>query len=103
MSVPRFWRELDSRYNLGLSPDEVNELFAKIKDEMDKMNRDGDKPIVLVSPVIRRYVRRFLDPVFSQITVLSYSELPPTVPLDTVGKIEIIAVLYLIKRFIFKK
>ena len=82
--------ELDSRYNLGLSPDEVNELFAKIKDEMDKMNRDGDKPIVLVSPVIRRYVRRFLEPVFSQITVLSYSELPPTVPLDTVGQIEII-------------
>ena len=82
--------ELDSRYNLGLSPDEVNELFAKIKDEMDKMNRDGDKPIVLVSPVIRRYVRRFLEPVFSQITVLSYSELPPTVPLETVGQIEII-------------
>ena len=82
--------ELDLRYNLGLNPDEVNELFAKIKDEMDKMNRDGDKPIILVSPVIRRYVRRFLEPVFSQITVLSYSELPPTVPLDTVGQIDII-------------
>jgi len=82
--------ELDSRYNLGLSPDEVNLLFGNIKKEIDNMNRDGDKPIILVSPVIRRYVRRFLEPVFSQITVLSYSELPPIVPLDTVGQIDII-------------
>jgi len=82
--------EIESRYNLGLSPDEVNLLFGNIKKEIDNMNRDGDKPIILVSPVIRRYVRRFLEPVFSQITVLSYSELPPIVPLDTVGQIDII-------------
>jgi flagellar biosynthesis protein FlhA len=82
--------ELDSRYNLGLSPEEVNLLFGNIKKEIDKMNRDGDKPIILVSPVIRRYVRRFLEPVFSHITVLSYSELPPIVPLDTVGQIDFI-------------
>ena len=80
----------DSRYNLGLGPNQVNDLFTKIKDETDKMNRDGDKPIILVSPVIRRFVRRFLEPVFPFVTVLSYSELPPTVPLDTVGQIEII-------------
>lgn len=82
--------EIDSRYNLGLSPNEVNGLFTKIKNESDKMNRDGDKPIILVSPVIRRFVRKFLEPVFPQIVVLSYSELPPTVPLDNVGQIEII-------------
>ena len=82
--------EQDSRYNLGLGPNQVNDLFTKIKDETDKMNRDGDKPIILVSPVIRRFVRRFLEPVFPFVTVLSYSELPPTVPLDTVGQIEII-------------
>ena len=80
---------MDSRYNLGLSPEGVNELFTKIRTETDKMNRDGDTPIILVSPVIRRFVRRFLEPVFPNITVLSYSELPPTVPLDTVGQIEI--------------
>ena len=54
------------------------------------MNRVGDKPIILVSPVIRRFVRKFLEPVFPLTTVLSYSELPPTVPLDTVGQIDII-------------
>ncbi len=81
--------EIDSRYNLGLNPEGVNELFTKIRTETDKMNRDGDTPIILVSPIIRRYVRRFLEPVFPNITILSYSELPPTVPLDTVGQIGI--------------
>ena len=83
-------RLADFIHNLGLNPNEVNDLFTNIKDETDKMNRDGDKPIILVSPVIRRYVRRFLEPVFPLIIVLSYSELPPTVPLDTVGQIDII-------------
>ena len=81
--------ETDSRYNLGLSPDGVNNLFTNIRTETDKINKDGDTPILLVSPVIRRFIRRFLEPVFPNVIVLSYSELPPTVPLDTVGQIEI--------------
>jgi len=81
--------EIDSRYNLGLSHEKVNELFTKVKEESENMTKNGEIPIILVSPVIRRFVRRFLEPVFPTLTVLSYSELPPSVPLDTVGQIEI--------------
>ena len=81
--------EIDSRYNLGLSHEKVNELFTKVKEESENMTKNGEIPIILVSPVIRRFVRRFLEPVFPTLTVLSYSELPPSVQLDTIGQIEI--------------
>ncbi len=80
----------DARYNLGLNPQQVTSVFEQIRDKMEQMASEGCQSILLVSPVIRRHIRKFLEPVFEQLTVLSFSELLPTVQLDNIGNIEII-------------
>ena len=73
--------------NLGLTPDQVNELFQDLKEKMDAMLGSGKRPILLVSPQIRRQVRNFIEPVLPEMAVLAYSELTPETQLESIGTV----------------
>ncbi len=73
--------------NLGFSPVQVNDLFQKLADKVEQMAALGVRPVVLVSPQIRRHVRKFIETVFPNVAVLSYSELTPDTELKSVGVI----------------
>ncbi len=73
--------------NLGLTPEQVNGLFQNLKQKMDAMLGEGKRPILLVSPQIRRQVRNFIEPVLPEITVLAYSELTPETQLESIGTV----------------
>ncbi len=75
--------------NLGLSPDQVNSIFQTIADKIESMTGLGIRPAVLVSPQIRRAVRKFLETVFSNVMVISYMELTPDTEVKSVGTIGI--------------
>ena len=75
--------------NLGLSPDQVNTIFQDIADKIESMTGMGIRPAVLVSPQIRRAVRKFLESVFSNVMVISYMELTPDTEVKSVGTIGI--------------
>lgn len=75
--------------NLGLSPDQVNSIFQIIADKIESMTALGIRPAVLVSPQIRRAVRKFLETVFSNVMVISYMELTPDTEVKSVGTIGI--------------
>lgn len=79
----------ESRYNLGLNPEQVTSVFEQVREKSDMLTSEGSQSILLVSPIIRRHIQKFFEPVFEHLTVLSFSELLPTVQLDTVGNIEI--------------
>jgi len=73
--------------NLGLTPQQVNKLFESIGERTDQIVTNGAKPILLVSPQIRRLVKNFIEPVFPQTYVLSYNELNPNTNLKSVGTV----------------
>ncbi len=73
--------------NLGLSPEQVSTLFQKLAEKIEEMNMMGVRPALLVSPQIRRAVRKFLESVFSNVMVISYNELTPDTEVKTVGSI----------------
>ena len=73
--------------NLGLSPDQVSTLFQKIAERVEDMNMLSVRPALLVSPQIRRAVRKFLESVFSNVLVISYMELTPDTEVKSVGSI----------------
>jgi len=75
--------------NLGLSPDQVNKVFQDIADKIESMTALGIRPAMLVSPQIRRAVRKFLESVFSNVMVISYMELTPDTEVKSVGTIGI--------------
>lgn len=75
--------------NMGLSPDQVNTLFQNIADKVETMSSMGLRPAILVSPQIRRAVRKFIESIFSNVMVISYMELTPDTEVKTVGSIGI--------------
>jgi len=71
--------------NLGLSPRQVNTIFEDMADKIEEMSNLGIRPAILVSPQIRRAVRKFVESVFPNVFIVSYSELTPDTELKSVG------------------
>ena len=71
--------------NLGLNPRQVNSLFEGIAERVEEMSNLGVRPAILVSPQIRRAVRKFVESVFPNVFIISYSELTPETELKSVG------------------
>jgi len=71
--------------NLGLSPRQVNTVFEDMANKIEEMSNLGIRPAILVSPQIRRAVRKFVEAVFPNVFIISYSELTPDTELKSVG------------------
>jgi len=74
--------------NLGLTPQQVKEVLTGISEQVEKIVKAGGRPVLLVSPPIRRAVRNFIETVLPSVAVLSFAELSPTVELRSVGTVE---------------
>ena len=77
-----------SQQNLGFAPNQVEKLFKSISDNIGDMVGNGAKPTLLVSPQIRKQLKRFVEPVMPELSVLSYSELNPDTNLRSVGSVQ---------------
>ncbi len=71
--------------SLGFSPEEVNQIFENIAEKVNLMINENHKPVLLVSPQIRRFIRKFVQPVLPDLLVVSYSELTSNTNLKSVG------------------
>ena len=71
--------------NLGLSPEQVNAIFEDISNKIEAMAGAGVQPAILVSPQIRRAVRKFIESIFPNVFVVSYSELTADTELKSLG------------------
>ena len=72
---------------LNLEPHLLKQLYNKIKLLADTMSNRGNTPLILCSPMIRLYFKRLIEMAFPQIVVLSYSEIPPDVEIQSIGTI----------------
>ncbi len=73
--------------NLGFSPRQVNALFEDMANKIEEMSNLGIRPAILISPQIRRAVRKFVESVFPNVFIISYSELTPDTELKSVGAV----------------
>jgi len=71
--------------NLGFTPRQVNTLFESLAERVEEMSNLGVRATILVSPQIRRAVRKFTESVFPNLFVISYSELTSDTDLKSVG------------------
>jgi flagellar biosynthesis protein FlhA len=72
---------------MGFSPDQVKDVLTSISRQVETIIEAGGKPALLVSPPVRRVVRRFIETVLPNVAVLSFSELLPIVELRSVGTV----------------
>ena len=71
--------------NLGFTPRQVNALFESLAERVEEMSNLGVRATVLVSPQIRRAFRKFVESVFPNLFIISYSELTSDTDLKSVG------------------
>ncbi len=62
-------------------------LFASVREQDELLKNKGLKSVIVCSPAIRLYFRRFIEERFPSVTVLSYNEIAPGVTLKPVGMI----------------
>ncbi|MDD5243355.1 MAG: flagellar biosynthesis protein FlhA [Syntrophorhabdaceae bacterium] len=64
-------------------------LIEKIGNEVRKALMQNVQPMLLVHPVLRGRLRRFLERYIQGITVISHNEIPPQIKMQSVGVIRI--------------
>ena len=80
-------QETDMGNYLTLPPELNEKLFAGIKEESEKSTSYGYQPILLLSPELRKPVRRLIERGLKAVSVLSYNEIIPEIELEAIGMV----------------
>ncbi len=79
----------DSGTYLALEPSVANSISASLSKQVQKLVQLGHQPIVLASPLVRLYFKKFADQVIPGIVVLSYNELDPNLEIQSIGVVAV--------------
>lgn len=82
-------RQTSAGSYLALDPQSNKRLVASIKKTVGSLANMLNKPVLLTSMDIRRYVRKMIEQEMYELSVLSYQELTPEVNVQPLGRIEI--------------
>ncbi len=72
---------------MSLPPDVMQKIMQKISEKVDEMISKGLMPVLITSPSIRMHVRALLETAVPGLAVISYSEILPTVQVESEGGI----------------
>ncbi len=72
---------------LIMPPSKLHEFVVAIGGEVDKQNASGEYPVLLVSPLLRPYVRSIIERFKPSLVVLSQNEIHPKARIKTAGQI----------------
>lgn len=74
---------------LALEPKTAKEFVNAVKEEVGDLTRTTEKPVLLTSMDIRRYVRKLIEMELYELPVLSHQELTEEITIQPLGKISI--------------
>ncbi len=74
---------------LAMDPNSTQIIYQKFNEQVTKLLNAGQHPVILTSPTIRMYLRQLLERSMQDIPILSYSELEPTVEIQSVGVVNL--------------
>ncbi|MCQ4087205.1 flagellar biosynthesis protein FlhA [Saccharibacillus sp. JS10] len=74
---------------LALDPVSTQTIYQKLTEQVNRAVQSGQQPILLASPTIRMYMRQIIERTMQDIPVLSYSELEPSVEIQSVGVVNL--------------
>ena len=70
-----------------MEPDLARHVMERLSQRVQKMLADGLPPVVLTAPHLRLPFRRFFETTFSDLTVLSFAEIPPRIEIQNTAVI----------------
>ena len=72
---------------LAMEPDLIQALITQLAEHIPKFAELGQQPILLTSQVVRVYLSRLLSQYFTNLCVLSFSEIVGTVQIQSLGNV----------------
>jgi flagellar biosynthesis protein FlhA len=82
-------QQSDQGSYLALDPSSSQMIYHRVSEQVSKLIQSGQQPVILTSPTIRMYLRQLLERTMQDIPVLSYSELEPSVEIQSVGVVNL--------------
>ena len=74
---------------LALEPALVSNFVGAVSKQVDKLISLNTQPVLMTSPVLRRHVRRLLEPTLANVAVVSHAEIVDDINLQAVGKVSL--------------
>lgn len=74
---------------LNLDPDTIQQMMVNTKEQIDKVRKLVQEPVILTSPLVRVYFKKLLDQFYPNITVLSINDIDSQVQIQALGSIAI--------------
>ena len=84
-------RQTATEHSLLMEPKLARHVMETLSQRIQKMLADGLPPVVLTAPHLRLPFRRFFETTFTDLTVLSFAEIPPRVEIQNaaiIGSLE---------------
>ncbi len=72
-----------------LPQDVLNKFISELNDKIRRLGSEGHLPIILCSPNVRRLVKKLTERSMPNLIVLSYSEIPREIKINSVGVIRV--------------
>ena len=82
-------KKIEGGAYLNLEPDTIQRIMQSTKDQIDKVGKLVQSPIILTSPFVRVYFKKLLDQFYPDITVLSLNDLDADVHIQALGNISL--------------
>ena len=82
-------QQSDQGSYLALDPSSSQMIYHRLNEQINKAIQSGQQPVILTSPTIRMYLRQLLERTMQDIPVLSYSELEPSVEIQSMGVVNL--------------
>jgi len=79
----------DTGVFVGLDPALSQQIYRRLREEAVKISNMGRTPILLTHPQLRLAIRRWLQRYLPDLVVLSYSELDPSVEVESGGVVNL--------------
>ncbi len=73
----------------GMKPEEINSFTNKAREEYRQSLDQGYRPVIITTPLLRRYIKSLIKQSDTQIDVLSVAEIDTTCDIKVVGNISI--------------
>lgn len=74
---------------LTLQPALMQKIYDALSKEIEKMIVAGFQPVIVSSPGIRFYFKKLVESAFPNLVVLSYSEIPAKINIESLGSLRI--------------
>jgi len=72
---------------MALDPVRSKRLLNNINEQVEKALSLGEQPILATAPIVRFYLKKFIEQLSSDIIVLSYNEIDPTAKIQSIGMV----------------